>query len=110
MLFTSRAIVCGVRTARVAGDVDDDGFDGNGVATAGSIDEEVARSADYDGVAISAEDATHHARKTARESVGCGLLFGIGHRLSAGGSELRQHLAGRVFSVANPRPHVVRAA
>src|SRR6266478_7526107 len=70
--------------AFAAGDVSDYGFAANGVTTAGAIDEQVAGTADYDGVAVSAEDAAHHARKTAGEAVCRCLLFGFGYRLSAG--------------------------
>src|SRR5208282_1801745 len=48
--------------AFAAGDIADDGLAANGVATAGTIDEEVALSADYDGVGVAAEDAADHAR------------------------------------------------
>src|SRR5580658_3872225 len=70
--------------AFAAGDVADDGLSANGIATAGAIDEEVALSADDDGVAVGAEDAADHARNAAREAVG---ILGISHRFSAGGGE-----------------------
>ena len=43
--------------AFAAGDVADDGLAANGVATAGAIDEQIAASADDDGVGVSAKDA-----------------------------------------------------
>ena len=42
--------------------------------------------------------------------MGCGLLFGVGHRLGAGGSELRQHLAGGILAVADAGHQVVGTA
>src|SRR5271156_1670406 len=66
--------------AFAAGDVADDGLASDRITTFGAIDEQVALSANYDGIAVAAEDAADHAR----EAVGCGLLFGVGHRLGAG--------------------------
>ena len=48
-----------------AGDVADDGLAAYGVATLGAIDEQIALSADYDGVAAAAKDAANHAGNTA---------------------------------------------
>src|SRR6266853_1236250 len=87
--------------AFTASDVADDGLAANGVATLGTINEKVASPSDYDGVAVSAKDSAHDARNAARETPGCCLLFSVGHRFSAGGGEFRQHLAGRVFPVAD---------
>src|ERR1700693_2554377 len=87
-------------------DVADDSLAANGVATAGAIDEQVALSADDDGVAVAAKDAAHYAGK----AVGCGVLFSVGHRFSARGREFRQHLAGRVLAVADAGHQVVGAS
>ena len=90
--------------AFAAGNVADDGFAANRVATAGAIDEQVAVPADDDGVGVSAEDAADHARKTPMPEMPldprpvCAPANGLG----AGGSEFREHLAGGVLAVAEP--------
>src|SRR5208337_3934669 len=89
-----------------SGHVADDGLSANRVATLGTIDEKVASPADYDGIAVSAKDAAHHAG----EAVGRGLLFGVGHRFSARGGEFRQDLAGGVLAVADAGHQVVGTA
>src|SRR5208282_5215663 len=68
--------------AFAAGDVADDGFAPNGVATAGAIDEQVALSADDDGVRVAAKDAADNASQSAGKAVGRSLLFAVGHRFS----------------------------
>src|ERR1019366_5331839 len=88
----------------------DDGLAANGVATAGAIDEEIAVSADDDGVGVSAKDAADDTRNAAGEAVGGGLFLGFRHGLGAGGREFCQPLAGRVFAVADAGHQVVGTA
>src|SRR5271165_3837035 len=83
--------------AFATGDVAHDRFSANRVATAGAINQQVALSADDDGVSVAApKDAAHGACKT----VGRSLLLGIRDRLRASGCEFREHLTRRVFAVA----------
>src|SRR5271165_1097479 len=59
--------------AFAAGNIADDGLSSNGIATACSVDQEVALSSNNDGVAVGSEDAPHHAG----EAMGCGLFFAV---------------------------------
>src|SRR5260370_16978320 len=70
--------------AFAAGHVADNGFAANGVATAGAIDEQIAVSADDDGVGVTAKDAPYNTRNAApypAKALPYGLLLPFRHAL-----------------------------
>src|ERR1700690_1990568 len=89
-----------------AGDIADYGLPANRVATLGSIHQQVALSADDDGVAVSTKNPAHRAGK----ALGCGLRLVVRHGLSAGRREFRQHLPRGVLAIADAGHQVVGTA
>jgi len=103
-------------TARVdgdslaAGDVADDLFAADGVATARAIDEEIVLPFDLKGVRTFAEEDALDSVRHIGEGAGVGLGVGVfgGHR--AAGFELVEHLARGVFAEADAGEEVLFVA
>src|SRR5579862_1655346 len=94
------------RNSLAAGDIADDGLAADRVTTACAIHKQITGAADYDGVAVSAKNASYYARESGRSV----LFLGVRHRLSAGGSEFRQHLPGGILAIADACHQVVVTA